>query len=170
MKGLLAFLAKELREVVPAFLFFFVLFHLVAITKAVSLEDYSFTSFRAAVATVAALIVAKAVMMADKVPTPARFADRMILQVLWNTFLFGALAILFKLMEELLPRVLEHRNLAGGFGAMVRETNWPQFALLTVWLFLGLLVYTLAMELVRLVGVERVRAIVFGRRGLAAKD
>ena len=47
---------------------------------------------------------------------------------------------------------------------MFRETYWAQFELVSLWLFAGLLVYTLAVELVRIVGAERVKEIVFGRR------
>jgi hypothetical protein len=36
-----AFVAREVREVMPATILFLVLFHMIALTKAVSLGDYS---------------------------------------------------------------------------------------------------------------------------------
>ena len=50
---------KEIREAVPPTIFFLALFHLLGLTKAVALSDYSFTALRAAGATVGALIVAR---------------------------------------------------------------------------------------------------------------
>ena len=47
-----AIIAKEIREALPATIFFLFLFHLIALTKAVLLDDYSITSLRAAVATI----------------------------------------------------------------------------------------------------------------------
>ena len=164
MNRIAAIVVKEVREVVPAFLFFLVLFHLVALTKAVSLGDFSSAALRAVFATVAALIVAKAVLLVEKLPIPAYFASRLVLQVLWKTLLFGALAILFHLLEEFVPRIVKHESLAGAVGAMYRETYWAQFGVVSLWLFAGLLVYTLAVELVRIVGADRVKEIVFGRR------
>jgi len=52
---------REIREALPVTVFFLILFHMIALTKAVALDEYSITALRATAATVGALIVAKAI-------------------------------------------------------------------------------------------------------------
>ena len=46
MKKIGAIVAREIREALPPFIFFLFLFHMIALTKAVSLGDYNITSLR----------------------------------------------------------------------------------------------------------------------------
>jgi hypothetical protein len=66
--GLSAFLIKELREVVPPTVFFAVGFNLIVLTTDLILADYraSFGNFM--VATMTALVVGKAVLLANVTP------------------------------------------------------------------------------------------------------
>jgi hypothetical protein len=70
---LLAFLIKELREVVPPTVFFAVGFNIIVLTTDLILADYlvSFGSFM--VATITALVVGKAVLVANALPFLRRF-------------------------------------------------------------------------------------------------
>ena len=74
VKKIGAVVAKEIREGLPSFIFFLFMFHMIALTKAVSLGDYSITSLRATVATVGALIVAKAVLVVEALPIARLFS------------------------------------------------------------------------------------------------
>jgi hypothetical protein len=47
---------------------------------------------------------------------------------------------------------------------MYREVSWPLFAVLALWILGGLFLYCLASELVRAVGPEKVKEILFGTR------
>ena len=70
---LLAFVVKELREVLPPTVFFAVGFNLIVLTTDLILADYlvRFASFM--VATVTALVVGKAVLVANALPFLRRF-------------------------------------------------------------------------------------------------
>jgi hypothetical protein len=70
---LLAFVIKELREVLPPIVFFAVSFNLIVLTTDLILADYraSFGNFM--VATVGALVVGKAVLLANVTPFMRRF-------------------------------------------------------------------------------------------------
>ena len=65
---LLAFVIKELREVLPPTVFFAVSFNLIVLTTDLILADYraSFGNFM--VATMTALVVGKAVLLANVTP------------------------------------------------------------------------------------------------------
>src|SRR5215471_12584960 len=72
--GVRAFLIKELKEVLPPTLFFATSFNLLVLTINLILADYlaSFVSFL--VATTAALVVGKSVLVADAMPFLRRFS------------------------------------------------------------------------------------------------
>lgn len=154
--------AREIREAVPPTIFFLVLFHMLGLTKAVALSDYSFTALRAASATVGALIVAKAILVVEALPLARLFSRRRIAQILWKTLLYGAVVLLFCLAEELIPLAWKHGGLAAGIGAMSGEIAWPLFAVQSLWVVGGLFLYCLAAELVRAIGPRRVRELLFG--------
>ena len=156
--------AKEIREAVPAVILFLFLFHMVALTKAVSLDDYSITALRATTSTVGALIVAKAILIVEALPIARLFSSRRAIQIVWKTVLFGAVALLFRLIEDIIPLASKHGSLMAATEAMYRETSWPLFGVLALWLVGGLLLYCLASELVRAVGPEKVKEILFGTR------
>ena len=76
MKNILRVIKREFLEVLIPTCFFFIVFHIVAVTKTLMLASYEVTPTGVAVATVGALTVAKAVLIADKLPVicfPARF-------------------------------------------------------------------------------------------------
>src|SRR6201997_1861278 len=85
--GVGAFLIKELKEVLPPTVFFAVGFNLIVLTINLILADYlaSFANFM--VATVTALVVGKAVLVAQAMPFLRRFDTApMIRPVLFKTF------------------------------------------------------------------------------------
>src|SRR6478672_12940777 len=86
---LLAFVIKELRELLPPTVFFAVSFNLIVLTTDLILADYraSFGNFM--VATMSALVVGKAVLVANLTPFLRRFDTApMIRPVLFKTIVY----------------------------------------------------------------------------------
>src|SRR5512139_456067 len=164
MRRIWAIVAKETREALPATIFFLFLFHMIGLTKAVALDEFSFTALRAAGATVGALIVAKAILLVEALPIARLFSGRLIYQILWKTLLYGLVALAFRVVEEFIPLVSKHGGVAAGAGAMLEEVAWPLFAVFAAWTLGGLFLYCLAAELVRSVGRDRVKEILLGER------
>ena len=160
-----AIIAKEIREALPATIFFLLLFHLIALTKAVLLDDYSITSLRAAVATIGALIVAKGILVVEALPFSRLFSGRPTVQILWKTVLYSIVVLLFKVVEETIPLVSEHGGVVSAARVMYHEVSWPLLAVLALWIIGGLLLYCLFFELVSAVGPDRAKEIFFGKRG-----
>ena len=65
---LLAFVIKELREILPPMVFFAVSFNLIVLTTDLILADYRRSVGNFMVATMAALVVGKAVLVANVTP------------------------------------------------------------------------------------------------------
>jgi hypothetical protein len=159
-----AIVAKEIREALPATIFFLCLFHMIALTKAIALDDYSITALRAAGATVDALIVAKAILVVEALPIARRFAGRLAVQILWKTLLYGMVALLFRVVEEIMELASKHGGVVPAATAMYHEVSWPLFGVLALWILGGLLLYCLASELVHAIGSDRVKGLLFSRR------
>lgn len=162
MRNIGMLVAKEIREALPATIFFLWLFHMIALTKAVSIGDYSFTALRATVATVGALIVAKAILVVEALPISRAFSRKLWIHIFWRTLLFNVVVLIFRFIEELIPLVRKHEGFFAAVAQLHDETIWPQFWVLQLWLFCALFVYCVVSEVVRIVGPERVKSMLFG--------
>src|SRR5215831_17863400 len=94
---LLAFLLKEFKEVFPPTLFFAAGFNLIVYTTNLLLADYllSFGSFL--IATTAALVVGKAVLVANAMPLLRRFDTAPLIRpVLFKTIVYWAVVFLVR--------------------------------------------------------------------------
>jgi hypothetical protein len=163
MRRIFTLVVKEIREALPATIFFMFLFHLIGISKAVLLDEYSFAALRSVGATMGALIVAKAVLVVEALPIAHLFLSRRIFNILWRTLLYSVVALLFRFVEELIPHVSKHGEMLSAIRAMIGEVSWALFAVLALWLIFGLFLYTLASDLARLVGRDKVKEAVFSR-------
>ena len=117
---------------------------------------------RATVATVGALIVAKSILIVEKLPIAGLFPGKLVLNALWKALLFGVVTLLFRFLEELIPLVSKHESLATATAQLSEEVLWPQFWVFQLWFFGALFLYCLAWELVRLAGPEKVKGMLWG--------
>jgi hypothetical protein len=161
-RGFREILIRELKEALPPFLFFLVLFHLIGLTKAVTQADYDLTALRATASTAGALIVAKTIVLVEALPIAFLFPGRRILQILWKTCLFTVVALLFRFAEELIPLLRRTGSLPRALTAMGGEMSWPLFGVLALWIFAGVMLYCLVVELARAAGREKVRDVFLG--------
>ena len=164
MSKFMAIVAREIREAVPAMLFFLVVFHMLLITKNVILEDYHITPTDTAVATVGALIVSKAILIADKLPIARLFSGRMLYNILWKALFFSAVSLLFRFVEELIPLIAKHNSFVSAVAHMAEEISWPHFWVLQMWLYTVLLLYCLISDLIHEIGAVKVKEILLGSR------
>lgn len=162
MTGILKFLAEEVKEALPATIFFLFAFHMIALTKSVLLDAYDITPTGATVATVGALIVAKAILIIDKLPVSRWFSTPRIYNILWRTLLFGLTAIVFRVVEEAIPLISEVGGVTAAASALLSEIHWPWFWVIQMWLFGLLLLYCTVTELIELSGTARARQMLFG--------
>ena len=168
MSKVMAIVAREIREAVPALLFFLVVFHMILITKNMLLKEYHITTTGAAIATVGALIVSKAILVVEKLPIARLFSGRMLSNILWKTLLFSAVALLFRFVEEFIPLIAKHNSLITAAAHLIEEVSWPRFWVLQMWLCSSLLLYCLAAELVRMMGAAKVKEMLLGSKAGAS--
>jgi hypothetical protein len=161
---------REVREMMPAMLFFLIVFHLIDATRAAIFRDYHMTATSTMVATVSALIVAKAILIADKLPIARRFSSRAIYNVAWRALLFTAVALLFRDLEELIPVWFRHGSVEETVREKVASSSWLHFGILHVWLFTLVLLYCVGEVLVDFIGRGRVWGLLMAPRPARPRD
>lgn len=165
MRRLLGLIAREMREAIPAFLFFCAVFGVSRLTLALVLEEHHLTVGGTAVAAVGALLVAKAILLADALPFTDAFAKRrLVYSIVWKSLIYGVITLAFRYLEELF-RLSRKYGSAGAAGEkMLEEVSWPHFWAVQIWIAFALLGYCAAVELVRALGKDEARALFFGAR------
>jgi len=165
MSNIIPRLKHEILGAIPAVVFFFIVFQLLALTRALILKGYDIQISTFLNATLAALIVGKVVLIADLLPFINRFPNKpLVYNTVWKTFIYMLAAILVRYVEHLFPRIVEYKNLAVANTHLLDEVVWPHFWLVQIWLLVCLLMYCTIKELGRFLGSEEVRSMFFGPR------
>jgi len=165
MARLLAFVIKEFREVLPALVFFAISFNLLVLTTDLVLADYraSFGNFM--IATMAALVVGKAVLVANATPFLRRFdTGPMIQPVLFKTTVYWSVVFLFRFFEKLAEYFLAGGTLGEIPEYVTTRFSWHRFAAIQIWIFILFLIYTSVTELNARIGDGKLAKIFFARR------
>ena len=164
MNKLFAHIGKGLWEVLPAFVFFLIMFHILVITKALTLKAYGITTHSTAAAVIGALIVAKAILIADRLPFLNLYPGK---PLAWNavlkTVVFGMITFLFLFIEEMLHLSHQYGNISVGYAHLKTDVIWPAFWAREIWITILLLFYCSAVELARVIGTDRVKELFFGK-------
>ena len=161
-----AFLLHEFREMLPPTIFFFIGFNLIVFTTNLLLADYgaAFSSF--ALATAGALVVGKAVLVANAMRTLRRY-DRapLIRPILFKTVFYWAIVFVARLLEHAIRYLLvEHHRLGTFFPHMIATFDWHRFIAIQLWIFVLFFVYVMVMELNHLFGEGELGHILFTSR------
>lgn len=156
-------IGREVKEVLPATVFFLILFHLVAFNRGVVLAEYHLSVATTTAATIGALIVAKVILIADKLPVISLFSGRpLVFDVLWRTLIYGVIALLIQYLEEFIPQLAHTGGLIAANQRVLEDVVWPHFWGVHLWMVFGLLIYCSASALIRATGSERVKEMFFG--------
>ena len=153
---------QEFFEVLPPTIFFLISFNIVLIDRALMLRQYGLQLSSVAGASVLALLVAKVVLIADKLPIINRFPEKPLMyNVVWKTVIYVLASLLLHYLEHLTPLWWRLGSFAAANDRLLEEMVWPHFWAIQLWLIVLIFVYCALRELVRVIGRDRVRDIFF---------
>ena len=147
----------------PPTIFFFVMLHTVALIRILMLKGTGIPVSTSLQVTVAALILGKAVLIADHLPLINRYPDKpLAYNVAWKTVIYVLVATLIHFLEHLIDFWRETGRLVEGFQKMLAVIVWPHFFAIEIILVVLILVYNTIHELVRVIGKEKFLGMFFG--------
>ena len=161
-----AFLLREFLEILQPTIFFIIGFNLIVLTTNLILADYGgqFASFM--LGTAAALIVAKALLVANAMPVIRRF-DRAPLArpILFKVFFYSVAVFIARLLEHWIEYLLSSDYVFGGFlKHEIAAFSWDRFVAIQIWIVVLFLIYVTASEFNHLFGKGELWHLLFTSR------
>jgi hypothetical protein len=156
-------LKKEFFELLPPAIFFFVALHIVAFVRVLMLKGTGIAPSSSISIAVAALILGKAVLIADMLPFINRFPHKpLIYNIAWKTVIYLLLSAVIHYLDRLIDFWRETGGFVAGNQKLLSEIIWPHFWAIQIILFVLIAMYCMMHELVRVIGKEKVLRIFFG--------
>ncbi len=164
--NILHVLRREFGRALPPTLFFLISFHIGVLIRHLDEEGYGITPGRSMMATISALVLGKLYLLLDERRLANLFADRpLILAVLWKTLLYGGLASLAIVAEDVLPPIVrEHASPGTAWRQYTAAIVWPLFWSNHLFMALTVFAFSTASELARVIGRRQILALFFGPR------
>src|SRR5436189_4969043 len=156
-------LKKEFFALRPPTIYFFVALHIVAFVRVLMLKGTGISPLSTMSIAVAALILGKAVLIADMLPLINRFPHKpLIYNIAWKTVIYLLLSAVIHYLERLIDFWRETGGFVAGNQKLLSEIVWPHFWAIQLILFVLIAMYCTMHELVRVIGREKALRIFFG--------
>ena len=163
MRKVLEKIKEEFVAVLPPTIFFFVTLHIVTLIRVLIAKGSQFTPLSTVSITVAALILGKAVLIADMLPAINRYPNHpLVYNVAWKTIIYLLVATVIHYLERLVHFSREAGSLVAGNAKLLAEVVWPHFWAIQIILLMLILMYCTGRELVRVIGRDKALRIFFG--------
>jgi hypothetical protein len=163
MSKLIRTIKEELAELLPPTLFFFVALHIVAFVRELATKGSGIDLPTSATVTLAALILGKAVLLADMLPFINRYPGKpLIWNVSWKSTVYFFVAAGLHYLERLYDFWKEAPGLVAANQKLLAELVWPHFWAIQILLAVLILMYCMLSELARVVGRDKLKAMFLG--------
>src|SRR6516162_3256308 len=160
-----AWFLHELYEILPPVIFFLAGFNLILLTTNLILADYSAAFGNFMLATTGALVVGKAVLVADTMPFLGRYDRAPLLEpILYKTLVYWVFVFIARLLETLVEFLMHGHSLGEFLPHLASTFSWHRFAAIQIWIFVLFLIYVTASELNELFGQGELRRIFLTHR------
>src|SRR5882762_10383742 len=159
----MAKLKEEFFKILPPTIYFFVALHLVMFIRVLMLEGTGLSPYSSASIAVTALVLGKAVLIADMLPLINRFPHKpLIYNIAWKTVIYLLISAVIHYVERLVDFWRQTGGFVAGNRKLLAEIIWPHFWAIQIILFVLIAMYCTMHELVRVMGREKVMRIFFG--------
>jgi hypothetical protein len=156
-------LKEEFFKLLPPTIFFFVALHIVAFVHVLMLERTGISPSSSVSIAIAALLLGKAVLIADMLPMINRFPNKpLIYNIAWKTVIYWLISVAIHYVERLIEFWRQAGSFVAGNQKLFAEIVWPHFWAIQIILFVLIAAYCMVHELVRVIGREKAMRIFFG--------
>jgi hypothetical protein len=156
---------REMKHLLPPTIYFFCAFNLIVVTTNLLARSYFFALSNFLTATLLALLVGKAVLVADKIRAIDRFRDAPLIKpILYRTVFYVLVVTVFRVAEQFIHFSFDSDGFSVAFQEALDAFTWRRFSAIEIWLFATFLIYVTAIELDRALGPGRLKEMMFRRR------
>lgn len=155
-------LKEEFLKMVPPTAFFFIALHVIALVRSLMTSGQGLAPTSSAQIALSALILGKAVLLADMLPAINRFPEKpLAYNVGWKTVIYFVVASGIHYLERLYDATREAGSLAAGNELLAERIVWPHFWAIQILIAVMILNYCAIRELGRALGEERIFRLFF---------
>ena len=155
-------LKEEFLAVLPPTAFFFVALHIVGLVRALTTQGTGLPVMSSAQIALAALIIGKAVLLADLWPAINRFPQKpLMFNIAWKTVIYYVVASFIHYLERLYDFGKEAGGFVAGNEKLLATIVWPHFTAIQIVLLVIIFNYCVIRELGRAIGEERLLRMFF---------
>jgi hypothetical protein len=168
MNKLSAKIREEILALFPPMIFFFVALNLIALIRALMLRGTGVPLSTPLQILVAALVLAKAVLLADLWPAINRYPDKpLVYSIAWKTTIYSLVATALHYLEHLVDFWKEAGNFVAGNQMLLARIVWPHFWAIEIVLVVLVFNYCAIAELARRIGAKELSQMFFGPPSIA---
>lgn len=163
MKKALKKVKEEFLKLLPPTIYFFIALHIVALIHRLTLVGTGVSPRVSASMIVPALILGKAVLIANLLPAINRFPEKpLIFNIAWKTAIYTLIATVLHYLENLYHFWKMGDGFMGANRRLAAEIIWPHFIAIEIILVVLVTIYCTTDEMGRLLGKRKLRRIFFG--------
>lgn len=156
-------LKEEFFKILPPTIYFFVALHLVMFIRVLMLEGTGLSPYSSASIAVTALVLGKAVLIADMLPLINRFPNKpLIYNIAWKSAIYLLISAVLHYLERLIDFWRETGSFVAANEKLLSVIIWPHFVAIQIIFFILIAMYCTVHELVRVIGKEKALRIFFG--------
>src|SRR5256886_9522085 len=149
-------LKEEFFALLPPTIYFFVALHIIAFVRVLMLKGTGISPLSSMSIAVAALILGKAVLIADMLPMINRFPNKpLIYNVAWKTLIYLLMATVIHYLERLIDFWRQTGGFVAGHRKLLAEIVWSHFWAIQIIPFVLISMDCTMHELGRVIGQEK---------------
>lgn len=153
----------EFQKLLPVVLYFFVALNIVALNHGLLTPGYKHWLQGFALASAWAIVVGKAVVIADSTRFVRAFQQGpLVYRVVWKTSLYVIASTLVRYIELTFEFARKYGGVVAGSFHIFQEADWPRFWAIQIWLFVFFLVFAGIRELDLAMGRGELHRLFFG--------
>ncbi len=156
---------EELRLMIPAALYFLLALHIVTWVRELMIKGTGQELGQGASMLIAALVLAKAVLIADLLPFMRRESMKPLVWIIAiKSSMYLVVATAVHLIERLFECWRHAADLSAAWDQVLHQISWSQFIALHIVLALFMIAYSTMRELTHAIGAAKMKALMFGPR------
>lgn len=163
MSSMFERLKHEVDALVAPTIYFMVALHGLALVRSLLLEGTGIPLTTSLTITLGALLLAKAVLLADLLPFINRYPHKpLAFNIAWKTLVYSLVATALHYLEHLVEAWRATGALVAANQKLLADMVWEHFLAIEILIVVLVLVYSMVSELVRKFGRQSVRHAFFG--------